>query len=229
MKLTKRFLPKISHAVQQAAETALGSTLDIISRKGGCAFIQQDVLAMVNMKNFSFAAKDKVVHVPKLGKVRFSFASTYVSQPTTMDCQHVGFSGREIVAHIAHVPFSIGFTWSYHKAGSRFWWNHGNGSVAVVGGTSLRIDMLNPEESFIAVAVPTLAVNLDAEYHKWLYHALTSVLAPLVRKALQTLGSELLTFYIRLCLQDPSCPQLPGAAAHAIALLNVDNATALVV
>jgi len=217
LKLTKTFRPIVSKVVQFATEKTLGSTLAIINKKGGCAFVQ-DVLAAADATTLSYATDNSTVHVPVVGNVDFSVESSFVSQPTSMDCKHVGFTGGILIAHIEQVPFSTGFKWSYRKPDSKFWHNQGNGTAAVVGGTSLHIDLLNPENTFLKVMLPVLKLRLDAEAHAWMYHALTDVMVPLLRGSLQLFGGRLLTHYIKACLKDPTCPHIHSHEPPQLAL-----------
>jgi len=207
MKLTKMLRPIVSELVHVAAKKTLEDSLDIIHSKGGCAFIH-NVLAGVDMTTISFQSDNNTVHVPVVGNVEMSVDSKWVSQPTTMDCKSVGFTGKTLVAHIENVPFSAGFAWSYRKAGSKFWHNHGNGSTSIVGGTELHIDLLDPSKTVLKVDLPVLELKLHAAADAWLYDAMTGIMVPLVHETLTLFGGKILTHYVRKCLEDPTCPHL---------------------
>lgn len=136
-----------------------------------------------------------------------SVNSTYVHQPTSMQCEHVGFDGQALTAHIENVPFDADFIWSYRKPGSSFWHNQGTGSTGVVAGTLLHIDLLKPTATVLKIDLPVLKVHLAAESDAWMYNALTGAMVPLIREALQVFGGRLMAHKIEQCLADPACPR----------------------
>merc|ERR1711948_190952 len=122
-----------------------------------------------------------------------SINSTYITQPTSMQCEHVGFDGQRLTAHIENVPFDAGFNWAYRKQGSSFWRNQGTGVAKVVAGALVNIDLLQPTATELKIDVPVLKLQLAAVSDAWLYKALTGVMAPLVRESLQTFGGKVMT------------------------------------
>jgi len=216
MKLTELLRPLISEAVRYEADKSLKSTLAIIAKDGGCGFLS-DVLKGFNMSKLQFTSdKPHTTHVPVVGQVEISVNSSYVTQPTGMQCKHIGYTGNSLVVHIENVPFDAGFVWSYLKKGSSFWHNKGTGAVKVVAGTFIHIDMLKPKQTDLSVDLPVLKVDIKADADAWMYDALSGALFPLVRESLQHFGGGLLTRYIRKCLADPTCPHLhPHVASPA--------------
>merc|ERR1712072_1453590 len=92
---------------------------------------------------------------------------------------------------IGDVSISVNFVWAYAKSGSSFWHNKGNGSAAVVGGTLLYIDVIEPSKTTIKVDLPELNVQLKADSDAWMYRALSKAMIPLVRESLQLFGGQL--------------------------------------
>lgn len=199
--------PLVSAVLGQVFTLVLKDTVAFIKTQGGCAFMD-GILAKADLTTITYTSEVPVsVQVPLVGNVDISVNSTYVRQPKSMDCKHVGFSGSTLEAHIENIPFSTGFNWAYRKPGSFFWHNRGTGSADVVAGSSVHINVLKPEETAVQIALPALYLNIDAESNHWLYGALTYVMVPLVRESLQLLGGKFAAYEIKQCLADPLCPR----------------------
>lgn len=198
--------PLVSGAVQFLAKKALDNNLEIVQRKGGCAFLEH-ALEALDMLQFAFISYEPLsTHVPALGDVNISVNSTSIIPPSTMQCQHVGFNGTTLTAHIEGVSFSAGFNWSYQKVGSSFWHNEGSALTNVTAGTLLHINLMEPKETRIQLDVPTLKLKLHADADDWMYEALGAVMVPLVRESLQLFGGRVLSREVASCLADPDCP-----------------------
>merc|ERR1711977_656532 len=78
---------------------------------------------------------------------------------------------------------------------------------AVVG-TLVHIDLLQPTATELKIDLPVLELQLAAESDAWLYKALTGVMVPLVRESLQLFGGSFMTYEIKKCIEDPTCPKL---------------------
>lgn len=201
--------PVISAVLGKAFKLALTDAIKFIKQKGGCAFLD-GILSKADFAKVSFTSVVPVsVHVPVVGMVDISVNSTRVQQPTHMDCKHVGFNGATFEAQIQNVPFSAGFNWAYRKPDSWFWHNHGDADVDVVAGMSVHINVLKPAETFVAVSMPALYLNINADSNHWLYGALSHVMGPLIRESLQLFGGRLAAHEIEKCLSDPLCPRWP--------------------
>merc|ERR1711972_231897 len=212
-KLTGFMRPLVSMAVEHASRTALRESLAIVRKQGSCAFLQGTV-ADLDVAKLQFTSYEPFeIHVPVVGDVNISVNSTYIKPPTSMHCEHVGFNGSTLMAHVEDVPFSAGFKWAYQKLGSSFWHNQGTGSTAVVAGTLLHIDLLKPSDTSIQMELPTLKLDLQADADAWMYNALTDVMVPLLRESLQLFGGKLVAHHVAKCLADPKCPQLRGEQA----------------
>jgi hypothetical protein len=208
MKLVKFLRPLVSEVVQLAAKKVMHDSLAVVREHGGCAFLG-DVLKQVRFVNFGFTSWEPIrVHVPVIGDVDISVNSTHIGQPTSMDCHHVAFNGERLAAHIENVPFDAGFNWAYRKVGSSFWHNSGSGKAAVVAGTMVNIDLITPKSTSLKIDVPSLKLDLHADADAWLYKALTFAMVPLVRHSLNLFGGKFLTYELKKCLEDPSCPHL---------------------
>jgi hypothetical protein len=212
MKLVKFLRPLVSEVVQLAAKKVMHDSLSEVRQKGGCAFLG-GALKQVSFLKFGFTSWEPIrVHVPVIGDVDISVNSTHIGQPTSMECQHVSFDGERLVAHIENVPFDAGFKWAYRKVGSSFWHNSGTGKANVVAGTMVNIDLITPKSTGLKIDVPVLKLDLHADADAWLYKALTFAMVPLVRHSLNLFGGEFLTYELRKCLEDPSCPHLSSAS-----------------
>jgi len=199
--------PVISAVLGKAFPIALADTISYIKTKGGCVFLE-NALSVAKFAELSFTSVVPVkVHVPAIGDIGVSVNSTYVKQPTRMNCKSIGFNGASLEADIEDVPFSAGFNWAYGKPGSWLWHNRGSGTVDVVAGTAVHINVLHPEETAVAVKMPALYLNFQAESHNWLYGALSYVMGPLVRESLQLFGGKIAEYEIKRCIADPQCPR----------------------
>merc|ERR1712039_752248 len=188
--------PLVSTVLQHELSGVIDRSLDVIRGQGGCAFLR-DMLQEVDLAKLEFVSYEPMrMPVPVLGSLDFSINSTYVTQPTSMQCEHVGFEGQKLTAHIENVPFDAGFDWAYRKPGSSFWRNQGTGVTSVVVGAFVHIDL------------PVLKLQLAAESDAWLYKALTGAMVPLVRESLQLFGGKVIGYEIKKCLEDPTCPKL---------------------
>merc|ERR1719150_3449458 len=115
VKLAKFTRPLVNAVVHREAEKVLDKSLGIIRAQGGCVFLQ-NMLKELDFVRFEFTSYEPTkVHVPVVGEVDVSVNSTYVHQPTSMQCEHVAFNGKILTAHIKHVPFDAGFRWAYRK------------------------------------------------------------------------------------------------------------------
>jgi hypothetical protein len=200
--------PLVSTVVQHELNRVIDESLGVVRKHGGCAFLQ-DMLHEIDLAKLQFVSYEPMkAQVPVLGTLDFSINSTYVTQPTTMQCEHVGFEGQQLTAHIENVPFDAGFNWAYRKPGSSFWHNQGTGVANVVVGGLVHIDLLKPAATQLKIDLPVLKLQLAAQSDAWLYKALTSVLVPLVRESLQLFGGKLMSYKIEQCLEDPTCPKL---------------------
>jgi len=214
MKLVKFLRPVVSEVVHVEARKTLDQSLGFIRQKGGCVFLE-GMLKDVEFVKFAFTSYEPIkVHVPVVGDVYMSVNSTSITQPTSLDCNHLSFSGERLVAEISNVAFSAGFNWAYRKPGSSFWHNSGTGEAAIVGGSKVNIDLVKPTSTNLNVNVPVLKLKLHADADKWLYDALTFVTVPLVRGMLNLFGGKFLTHAIVKCLEDPSCPHLQSMVSQ---------------
>merc|ERR1712151_635382 len=82
------------------------------------------------------------------------------------------------------------------------------GVSSVVGGTFVHIDLLQPAATELKIDLPVLKLQLDAKSDAWLYKALTWAMIPLVRESLQLFGGKVISYEIKKCLEDPTCPKL---------------------
>lgn len=203
--------PLVSQAVQLLAKQALDNNLDIVQKKGGCAFLE-NALGALDMLQFAFISYEPLsTHVPAIGDVNISVNSTSIVPPSTMRCKHVAFNGTTLTAHIQDVSFSAGFKWAYQKINSSFWHNEGSALTNVTAGTMLHINLMEPKETSIQLDVPVLKLKLHADADDWMYEALGAVMVPLVREALQLFGGRLLSREVAKCLADPDCPNFHAA------------------
>merc|ERR1712039_27647 len=206
--------PLVSTVLQDEMNKAISQSLDIVRRQGGCTFLK-DLLHEIDLATFKFASDEPIkVPVPVLGSLSFSINSTYIRQPTSMQCEHVGFEGQTMTAHIENVPFEAGFDWAYRKPGSSFWQNRGTGVSNVVVGAFVHIDLVRPSATELKVDLPVLKLQLAADSDAWLYKALTWAMVPLIRESLQLFGGRFATYEIKKCLEDPTCPRLDSETSY---------------
>merc|ERR1711920_920475 len=200
--------PLVSKVMKHEVKRILDDSLSIIRQQGGCAFLK-DSLRVLDFTKFSFTSyQPSTVHVPVVGFINISVNSTSIDPPKSMQCKQIGFNGNLLSAHIEDVPFGASFTWAYRKLGfgESFWHNQGSGSTSVNGGAMVHIDLLKPVDTFLKIDLPKLELSLKADSDAWMYDALTFVMVPLVREAIQLFGGEFLAYEIRKCLEDPNCP-----------------------
>merc|ERR1712217_860693 len=96
--------PLVSVVLQHELNSVIDQSLGVVRKQGGCAFLG-NMLREVDLAKLEFVSYEPIpVPVPLLGSVNFSINSTYVKQPTTMQCKHVGFDGPKLTAHIEKVP-----------------------------------------------------------------------------------------------------------------------------
>jgi len=206
--------PLVNSVLQHELNEVIGQSLDIVRKRGGCAFLQ-DMLQEIDLLKLEFTSYEPTkVYVPVVGNLSVSINSTYVRQPTSMKCEHVGFDGQRLTAHIENVSFDAGFNWAYRKPGSSFWQNQGTGVTNAVVGTLVHIDLLQPTATELKIDLPVLKLQLAAESDAWLYKALTWAMVPLVRESLQLFGGKFMTYEIRKCLEDPTCPKLNSKTSY---------------
>jgi hypothetical protein len=207
-KLANFLRPLVSQVVHLTAQEALNGVMSDIYKEGACAFAT-GALQDLDLARFQFTSYDPFkIHVPAIGDVNISVNSTSVVPPPSMQCQKMSFNGTALAAHIEDVAFSTSFVWAYQKPGSFFWHNNGSGSVAVVAGSVLEVDTLQPSKTKIRMDLPTLKVQLHADSDAWMYDALTATLTPLIREAMQLFGGRVLAHFVARCLADPSCPRV---------------------
>lgn len=200
--------PVVSAVLQHEMRKVIAQSLDIVRKQGSCAFLG-DMLHEIDLAKFEFTSYEPMkVHVPVMGDLSFSINSTYVRQPTSMQCENFGFDGQRLTAHIENVPFDAGFNWAYCKPGSSFWHNQGTGVANVVVGAFVHIDLLQPTATELKIDLPVLKLQLAAKSDAWLYKALTKAMVPLVKESLQLFGGEFMSHEIKKCLEDPTCPRL---------------------
>merc|ERR1711972_33549 len=206
--------PLVSTVLQHELSRVIDQSLDVVRQQGSCAFLQ-DMLHEIDLGKLEFVSYEPIkVPVPVMGNLDFSINSTYITQPTSMQCEHVGFDGQKLTANIENVPFAVGFDWAYRKPGSSFWHNQGTGvSNAVVGGL-VYIDLLQPTATQLKVDLPVLKLELAAESDAWLYKALTWAMVPLVRESPQLFGGKIMTDEIKKCLEDPTCPKFSSQPSN---------------
>jgi len=210
--------PVISAVLGKAFPIALADTLKYIKTNGGCTFLE-NVLSKAKFAELSFTSLVPAkLHVPAIGDVDVSVNSTYVNQPTKMNCRSIGFNGASLEADIEDVPFSAGFNWAYGKQGSWIWHNHGSSSVDVVAGAAVHINVLHPEETAVAIKMPALYLHIEAESNNWLYGALSHVMGPLIRESLQLFGGKIAEYEIKKCIADPQCPRPFTSTKVAVAV-----------
>jgi len=210
-KLTNFMEPLVAQVVKYAVRKSVKDSMDEIFNDGACAFTDGLLEGLADLDIEFISNEPSVVHVPLLGNVSVSVNTTEVHPPTTMNCHKLTFNGTTLQANIEDLPIAADFVWSYQKNNSNFWQNAGTGSLSVVAGTKLDIDLMTPTNTKIKVLMPDLSVKLHAESDSWMYNALVFVMTPVVRQSLQLFGGKILAGYIEKCLEDPTCPHLKSA------------------